>query len=131
MKANLLYIHEDNLTPAFQNKLCSLHNGTIPLFIIVQLKVAPNGFKPMINNLKEIRIEKAKRKIKDWIYVCLGAEPVLLIKIVDKNAPKIDVDIDFKEIKYLTAFCLQEDSKRVHSYIGNKFSKNNFEISFL
>lgn len=129
VEANLLYIRENDLTPEFQSKLCSFNQQTIPLYIIVQLRVAPNGFEPMINNLKEIRIEKAKNKIKNWIRECFDSNQTLLIRIDDESSSIIRVDIDFGEINRLSAFCTQEDAKAVHSYIKSKFRKKNFKIN--
>lgn len=131
MKANLLYIRESDLTPEFQSKLCSFKDQAIPLYIIVQLKGASQGFVPMINNLKDIRIEKAVNKIKNWMGTCFGSNENLIIKINDENSPAIRVDIDLTDINDLSIFCAPKDSKTVHLYIKNKLGENNFKISYL
>lgn len=131
MEANLLYIHENDLSSEFQSKLGSFNNQTIPLFIIVQLKRAPQGFEPMINNLKEIRVEKAKKKIEDWIQICFGSNQSLVVKIDDHNSLSIHVNIDFGEINSLSVFCAHRDSNVVLSYIESRFGKKDFQICYL
>lgn len=131
MEANLLYIRENDLTPEFQSKLCSFNNQSIPLYVIVQLKVAPHGFEPMINNLKEIRIEKATNIIRNWIRTCFDSNQTLLIKINDDNSSVIRVDIDFSKINNLSIFCDQQDTKTVRSYIKKQFNKSDYKINCL
>lgn len=62
VEANLLYIQEENLTPEFQSKLCSLFQSELPLYVIVQLKILPANFQPLMNKLTDIRKDKAEKK---------------------------------------------------------------------
>ena len=131
VKANLLYIQENDLSEEIQQKLNSLNNPTVPLYVVVRLKMVSNGFEPMINNLKEIRIEKAKKKIKDWTAAFIDEEQPLDIKIDDEKSSIIRVDIDFKAIQQLTVFCAQKDAKAVRRFIKKQFSKKDFQINHI
>lgn len=130
MEANLLYIHENDLSPAFQSKLCSFNGSTIPLYIIVQLKETPKGFEPLINNLKDIRIEKATKKINNWLQICFDLNQPLIVKMNDEDSSLIRVNIDLSKINKLSAYCAQRDSKAVLSYIQRQFSGKDYEIGY-
>ncbi len=131
VKANLLYIRETDLTEEFQQKLCSFYEPDVPFYIIVQLKTVKNGFEPMINNLKEIRIEKAKKKIKEWIDACIQIGQPLFIKIDDERSSIIRVDIDFKTVSKLSVFCTEQDAKAVHMFVKKHFNKKDFQINYI
>ena len=130
VEANLLYIQEEELKPEFQNKLCLLNKTNKPLFIIVQLKLTPLGFEPMINNLRDIRMQKAQRKISNWIRVCYALHPRLVVKIIDEIPQKDRPYLDFSGINRLSVYHSKGNEERIVPYLMNYFSSEKLSLKY-
>lgn len=129
VEANLLYIQEDELKPEFQNKLCLFSKTTDPLFIIVQLKVSPLDFKPMINNLKEIRMDKAKKKINNWVQICFSQHQRLVVKIIDDLPQSNTLYLDFTGVNKLSVYRTENRGDHILPFVKTHFvpEKLNFQ----
>lgn len=131
VEANLLYIQEDELKPEFQNKLCLFSKKTEPLFIIVQLKVSPLGFEPMINNLKDIRKDKARKKINSWVQICFAQHQHLVVKIID-DLPQVDsLYLDFSRINKLSVYRSKENGDHILPIVRSHFSADELNLQYL
>ena len=131
VEANLLYIQEDELKPEFQNKLCLFSKKTEPLFIIVQLKVSPLGFEPMINNLKDIRKDKARKKINSWVQICFAQHQHLVVKIID-DLPQVDsLYLDFSGINKLSVYRSKENGDHILPIVRSHFSADELNLQYL
>ena len=130
VEANLLYILEDELKPEFQNKLCLFSKTADPLFIIVQLKLSPLGFKPMINNLKEIRIDKAKKKINNWVQICFSQHQKLVVKIIDDLPQSSNLYLDFSGIDKLSVYRSKGEGDQILPLVKNHFNADQLNLKY-
>ncbi|HLV41567.1 MAG TPA: hypothetical protein VKY37_04765 [Brumimicrobium sp.] len=130
VEANLLYIQEDELKPEFQNKLCLFSKSNDPLFIIVQLKVSPLGFKPMINNLKEIRMDKAKKKINNWVRICFAQHQKLVVKIIDDVPQSNSLYLDFTGIDKLSVYRSKNGGDQILPLVKNYFDSEKLNLQY-
>ena len=130
VEAILLYIKEDELKPEFQNKLCLFSKTNEPLFIIVQLKLTPVGFEPMINDLRDIRMDKAKKKINNWVRICYAKHQRLIVKIIDDLPQANNLYLDFTGINKLTVYRSKGEGEQILTLIKNNFNSENLDLQY-
>lgn len=122
VEANLLYIQEENLTPEFQGKLCALFQSKLPLYIIIQLKILPSNFHPLMNKLTDIRKDKAIKKILNWEKYCHRKYPSVEVKVVENTKDLSDFSFDLEELKKLNVYYPKWDKKLFSSLLDNRLS---------
>lgn len=130
VKANLLYIQEDELKPEFQSKLCLFSKTTDPLFIIVQLKLSPLGFEPLINDLKNIRIDKAKKKINNWTQICFPQHQHLIVRVIDDLPRANTLFLDFLGIHTLSVYRSKGDGDQILPFVKSQFNSDNLNLMY-
>ncbi|WP_146194085.1 hypothetical protein [Brumimicrobium oceani] len=128
MEANLLYIQEDELKPEFQKRLCFFSRTTEPLFIIIQLKVSSIASEPMINNLKEIRKDKAVKKVDNWISICFAKHQKLVVKVIDGLPKPSNTNLDFTGIRKLSVYRSSALGDKISPFLKGQFSSENLEF---
>ena len=129
MEANLLFILEEELRAEFQSKLCLFSRTVEPLYIVIQLKSSPIGFQPMINNLKDIRKEKAKGKIDRWLNTCFSKHQKLVVKVIDESTQSNKLYLDFTGINKLNVFRSKKGEDQILPLVRNFF--NTDQLNFL
>lgn len=122
VEANLLYIQEENLTPEFQSKLCSLFQSELPLYVIVQLKILPTNFQPLMNKLTDIRKDKAEKKIINWEKYCHRNHPPVKVSVIENPEDLLELPSNVKQIKKLNIHCLQFDRSQILALLENNFT---------
>lgn len=122
VEANLLYIQEENLTPEFQSKLCSLFQCELPLYVIVQLKILPANFQPLMNKLTDIRKDKAEKKIINWEKYCHRNHPPVKVSVIENPEDLLELPSNVKQIKKLNIHCLQFDRSQILALLENNFT---------
>lgn len=130
VKANLLYIQEEDLRPEFQNKLCMLYNSKLPLYIIVQLKLSSKDFRPLINNLLDIRKDKAKKKIDNWAKFCHPSGQNIIINILEKDPTFSKVSIDFTGVHHLNIYSLKDERKQILPLLKKSFTIDQLSFNY-
>lgn len=122
VEANLLYIQEENLTPEFQSKLCSLFQSELPLYVIVQLKILPANFQPLMNKLTDIRKDKAEKKIINWEKYCHRNHSPVKVSVIENPEDLLELPSNVKQIKKLNIHCLQFDRSQILALLENNFT---------
>ncbi len=130
VEANLLYIQEEELKPEFQKRLCAFSRTTDPLFIVIQLKVSPLGSEPMINDLKDIRKDKAIKKINNWINICFAKHQKLSVKVIDGLPKPSNPYLDFSGISKLSVYRSQKDGDQIIPLIKAHFATEDLNLQF-
>lgn len=130
MEANLLYILEEELRPEFQRKLCMFSKTTNPLFIVVQLKSPPLDSQPMIQDLKKIRIEKAIKKIDNWINICFAKHQNLTIKVIEGLPQLSRPFLDFTNIKKLNVYRSNLKPDQVLRLVKGHFDSEHLNLQY-
>jgi hypothetical protein len=130
VEANLLYIQEDELKPEFQKRLCFFSRTTDPLFIVIQLKVSPIGSEPMINDLKEIRKDKAIKKVDNWIKICFAKHQKLFVTVIDGLPKPSNPYLDFSGINKLTVYRSRINGDQIIPLIKGYFASEDLNLQF-
>lgn len=130
MEANLLYILEEELRPEFQRRLCMFSKTTDPLFIIVQLKASPLGSQPMIHDLKKIRIDKAFKKINNWISICFANHQNLIIKVIDGIPRSSHPHLDFSGIQKLNVYRSPLEKDQIIPLVKKHFDDEHLNLHY-
>ena len=131
VEANLLYIQEEELNPDFQKRLCLFGRLTIPLYIIVQLKVSPLWSEPMINDLKEIRKEKTIKKIDNWIKICFSKHQHLIVKVIDGLPKKWNPYLDFSGINKLSVYRSPLEGDQIIPLVKDYFLDTDLKLKYV
>lgn len=130
VEANLLYIQEEELKAEFQKRLCFFSRTTNPLFIIVQLKTSKLGSEPLINDLKDIRRDKAIKKIDNWIKICFSMHQQLVVKVIDGTPTPSNPYLDFLGINKLSVYCSPSDSDQIIPLMRANFDMENLKFEY-
>lgn len=131
VEANLIYIQEEDLKPEFQNKLCWFSRTQEPLYILVQLKVSALGSEPMISDLKEIRMDKAKKKIDNWISICFAKHQKLTVKVIDGLPNSSNPYLDFSGVNKLSVYRTPVFGDQILPLVKSHFDKNQLKFLVL
>ena len=125
MKANLLYIQEEQLNTNFQEILCRFKNSEIPLFILIQLKLSPTGFEPMIGDIKNIRIKKTLKKVQDWIKKSFLSAKEINVKVVDEASNYSTFEEKLNKYKKLYIYQNISDSQQKNLFVHKSSGKQD------
>jgi len=66
MDARLLYIRENEMNSDLSRILNSVEKSAVRFLILVEMSSIHDDTMPMINGLREIRLNKVKDKIQEW-----------------------------------------------------------------
>ena len=130
VEANLLYIQEDELKPEFQKRLCFFSRTTDPLYIIIQLKVSPIGSEPMIKDLKEIRKDKAVKKVDNWIKICFAKHQKLVVKVIDGLPKPSNPYLDFSGVNKLSVYRSSKQGDQIIPMLKSHFDSEDLNFKF-
>ncbi|PKR81724.1 hypothetical protein CW751_04135 [Brumimicrobium salinarum] len=130
VKANLVYIQEEDLKPEFQHKLCAFSKIKEPLIVIVQLKEVSANFKPLINNLKEIRKDKAKKKVINWIKICFSTHQNLTVKVIDFLPTTKRLSLDLEGINRIAVYQTKNGGENILPLLKKRFDPQHFELNY-
>lgn len=119
MDARLIYIRENEIDSNLSTILNSIERSEFKFFILVEILPIHDESMPMINGLKEIRINKVKEKIIDWFKENLSSEinfelsvfegkpskdnPPIILKGIDKLFVFVDSTNDIRIVPFLKA----------------------------
>lgn len=119
MDARLIYIRENEIDSNLSTILNSIERSEFKFFILVEITPIHDESMPMINGLKEIRINKIKEKIIDWFKENLSSEinfelsvfegkpskdnPPIILKGIDKLFVFVDSTNDIRIVPFLKA----------------------------
>lgn len=130
VKANLLYILEEELRPEFQINLSKFKNAQEPVFIVVQLKKANSDFEPLIKDLKAIRIDKAVKKVNNWITICFNKMVSVKIDVVEDPSQLSELSPDFNGFNKLMFYQSKKNDDTLYKSIERTLEGKDIQQMF-
>jgi len=125
--ANLLYIHEKELTPNLQHNFCYFSEQSIPLYVIVELEVTTSHKVPMIQGLEEIRKAKLMNKVQDLLNICFMNQEQLLVTVVDHKSRLSELSQRFGKLQKLCIYTSIRQQKKQLVFITKHFKNLDLE----
>ena len=128
MEARLLYIRENEMNTKLSRILNAVRAKDVRFFILVEIKPIQDDSMPMINGLKEIRLNKVKDKIEDWFNENLLNDINFELSVFEGKPNKEKPPTSLKGINKLFVFVDTSNDIRIVPFL--KAQLNPEEIVF-
>ena len=128
MEARLLYIRENEMNTKLSRILNAVRAKDVRFFILVEIKPIQDDSMPMINGLKEIRLNKVKDKIEDWFNENLSNDINFELSVFEGKPSKEKPPTSLKGINKLFVFVDTSNDIRIVPFL--KAQLNPEEIVF-
>jgi hypothetical protein len=117
MDARLLYIRENEINSNLSTILNSVERSEFKFFILVEITPIHDESMPMINGVKEIRINKVKEKIIDWFKENLSSEINFELSVFEGKPSKDNPPVTLKGINKLFVFVDSTNDIRIVPFL--------------
>jgi len=117
MDARLLYIRENEINSNLSTILNSVERSEFKFFILVEITPIHDESMPMINGVKEIRINKVKEKIIDWFKENLSSEINFELSVFEGKPSKDNPPVTLKAINKLFVFVDSTNDIRIVPFL--------------
>lgn len=131
MNANVIYIHEDELSLDFTSELNQTVKSDEPLFVVLQMKAAKSDFQPLINNLIEIRKDKAKKKLEDWLAKYAFTSQTIVTYIRGNENRLKESDLDLSNMRTMNYFYHCKEGRDFMLLLIEHFAFESFKENLL
>lgn len=131
MNANVIYIHEDELSLDFTSELNQTVKSDEPLFVVLQMKAAKSDFQPLINNLIEIRKDKAKKKLEDWLAKYAFSSQTIVTYIRGNENRLKESDLDLSNMRAMNYFYHSKEGRDFMLLLIEHFAFESFKENLL
>lgn len=84
----------------------------------------------MINDLKDIRRDKAIKKINNWIKICFSKHQQLVVKVIDGAPTASNPYLDFSGISKLSVYRSPLDGEQIIPLMKTYFEKQNLNLEY-
>lgn len=128
MEARLLYIRENEMNTKLSRTLNAVRVKDVRFFILVEIKPIQDDSMPMINGLKEIRLNKVKDKIEDWFNENLSNDINFELSVFEGKPSKEKPPVSLEGINKLFVFVDTSNDIRIVPFL--KAQLNPEEIVF-
>ena len=122
MEARLLYIRENEMNNNLSSILNAVNMKDVRFFILVEIKPIQDDSMPMINGLKEIRLNKVNDKIEDWFTENLPNKINFELSVFEGKPTKEKPPVSLKGIKKLFVFIDSSNDIRIVPFLKAQLS---------
>jgi hypothetical protein len=129
MEAHLLYIRENEMNDDLSRILNAVERSQIRFFILVEINPIQDDSMPMINGLKEIRLNKVEDKIEHWFKENLSRNIDFELSVFEGKPRKGYPSISLVGINKLLVFVDSSNDLRIVPFIKTQLKPS--EITFL
>lgn len=129
MEARLLYIRENEMNSGLSNILNGVEKSGVRFFILVEIKPIHDDSMPMINGLKEIRLNKVEDKIEEWFRINLSGDINFELSVFEGKPSKDNPPVILKGINKLFVFVDSSNDIRIVPFLKAQLKPE--QITFL
>ena len=105
------------MNPDLSNIFNKVEKLAIRFLILIEITPIKEDSMPMINGLKEIRLNKVKEKIRNWFQLNLSKDIQFELTVFEGKPSKINPQIVLKEIDKLFVFVRSSNDIRIVPFL--------------
>ncbi len=117
MEARLLYIREDEMNTGLSRFLNVIEKVDVRFFILVEITPIHEDSMPMINGLKEIRLNKVEDKIEEWFKENLPNDINIELSVFEGKPSRENPPVSLEGIDKLFVFVDSSNDIRIVPFL--------------